>query len=362
MDTTLINKLIKSLIGTGKSAGRRLSRCYSHDQDCINEFFKNIHDQDLFLSVDEREKEYKKSLKQTLDDAAADCFYDKSIHEYRILQENFNPVSKLLKLDGRSGVFPCHQYMMKHHYERNKVFTNLCLPRRDKVLCDIERQNPCVTVDIAGYLAYLCGYATVKKCIEDRRREKLLNKKLARETFIHLTTKNKYKNKELQQLFTFLEKLSPSHEPQNIGPNISQHCNKSENSNEQTNKQSTKAHHELVRFMDSATMYSRAKEARQFHHNFVCFSWIGLGLPLDWLALVPAALMEGDDSLKNLDSHSRGKLREQFKALSSREGLALGNGDVARMVLEIGDGKEIREGTAHTPGKHWHKVCEYVSM
>ena len=119
--------------------------------------------------------------------------------------------------------------------------------------------------------------------------------------------------------------------------------------------------HELVQFMDSATMYSRAKEAREFHHNFVCFQWINLGLPLDWLALIPGALMEGDDSLENMSRHTRGLWLKQLKALHSKKGLSLSDDEVARVVMQIGDGKEIREATGHKPGKHWHKVTPYSS-
>ena len=40
-----------------------------------------------------------------------------------------------------------------------------------------------MTVDIDGYLTYLCGYDTAKKCIQDQSRERILNKKMIVKTF-----------------------------------------------------------------------------------------------------------------------------------------------------------------------------------
>ena len=107
--------------------------------------------------------------------------------------------------------------------------------------------------------------------------------------------------------------------------------------------------------------YSRAKEARDFHHNFLCFGWANLGLPLDWLALIPGALHEGHDSLTNVSKHLHGPLRKQLREMISKQGLKLPNGDRVIIDTHIRDGSALRGGTAHNPGKNWSKVTPYSS-
>ena len=104
-------------------------------------------------------------LKKAFDDAAADCFYDKSVSEYKIIRENFREVSKCL---GRLDVLPCHSYMLKNHIQRNKVFNDMCTPKRRSTLTPEDLKHPSVTVDIAKYMGYVMGYKNAKLCIDDR--------------------------------------------------------------------------------------------------------------------------------------------------------------------------------------------------
>ena len=216
-------------------------------------------------------------MEEALNNAAADCFYNKSYHEYQLLQENFRDVSKLIPLKTRRNLFPCYQYLLKNHEERNKIFNDmLSPPRREKLLSDEDRSNPVVTVDISKYMSYIMTYDSAKKCIKDRTLECGRNKLQAVKILTAYREKHKISDECINRVIQFIQSLTTD-------VNVSK---------EQV--------HELIKFMDSATMYSRAKLAREFHHNFISFGWLNLGLPLDWLALIPAGLLGGLERLQKV--------------------------------------------------------------
>ena len=221
-----------------------------------------------------------------------------------------------------------------HHTHIYNTHIPQVSPKRDEVLVGKAIQYPCVSIDLPKFMMSLLKLESVKKCIKDRKLEKDNNRKFLTRFYKNLLRDKKVSARDSKIFWDFLQ---------------------IQNWNEQ---QTT---HYLVSMMDSATMYSRAKEAREFHHNFLCFSWMNLGLPLDWLALIPGALHEGKDSLANLSSHCYGLLRKQLIELHSPEGLRLPNNDIVRIKAMVGDGAEIREGTSHRPGKHWSKITPYSS-
>ena len=148
----------RGMLGSGRAAARVVMKLFQDDIKFMNEFNGHIR------IIDERQKD----LEQAFADAAADCFYDKSASEYRIVQHNFQKISQILLLPARKNVFPCHQYMLRIHEERNKVFTDMCTPQKKSTLTDEDLSNPVVTVDIAKYMTYIMGYKNAQLCIKDR--------------------------------------------------------------------------------------------------------------------------------------------------------------------------------------------------
>ena len=130
------------MVTRGRAAARVVMKLFQDDIEFMNKFNGHIR----IIG------ECQKDLEQSFADAAADCFYDKSASEYRIVQHNFKKFNKSYYCHQES--FPCHQYMLRIHEEHNKVFTDMCTPQKKSTLTDEDLSNPVVTVDIAIYDLY----------------------------------------------------------------------------------------------------------------------------------------------------------------------------------------------------------------
>ena len=211
-------------------------------------------------------------------------------------------------------------------------------PAKNEVLYNQSLNYPCVSIDISKYMMRQLQLQSVQKCIADRKIEQRTNRNFAKRLYIKLIRQHDVSETQSRIFWEFLQIQDW----------------------DQDDKKNRTIHY-LVAMMDSATMYSRAKEAREFHHNFLCFSCLNLGLPLDWLALIPAALHEGKDDLQNLSKYVPDTLRKRITKLVSAQGLQLPNGDIVRIDTHSLDGSALRGETCHVPGTNWNKAVPHSS-
>ena len=261
-----------------------------------------------------------KQLKKRLNEAAADSLCALSRPEYDILLENFRPVVGAFG-DRWSGknFFHCYQYNQKLHLERNRLFLSMVHPRHGEDLVGRQLSHPSVSVDVVAYMDSITKLPNYGKCVAAREVEKSANRTLLLEDSV----------KYAESFPDLMQDLTVLHQVLRV--------------REWSTATATKTHL-LVLQMDQAAMYTRAKEIREFAHNFVCFVWRNLGLARDWLSEVPAMIHEGEDELVDVCDHLDGPLREQMITLLSGKPLCLPNGDEVRCTTRVFDGKGMRGG------------------